>query len=151
MGLTLGLACAGGTGNGGNGNGSEAEPIFPANYRQTYTLVRDCRNSIEHGSTVRVYVNSIGADAYVAEENPLPVGTMVVKEEYFGVACTNDDELAVWSAMVKQESGFDPSAGDWRFQEVASPSRNVTIDTKTTCIECHSAAECVARDFMCTE
>jgi hypothetical protein len=134
-----------------NGNG-DPEPIFPADYRTTFSEVRNCRDSIEHGGVaVRVYVNAIGAEAYLAEENPLPVGTIVVKEEFDGVDCSNDDELAIWSVMAKQEEGFDPEAADWRYQEAASPSRNVTINSKTTCIECHSAEECLLRDYMCTE
>ena len=128
----------------------DGEPIFPANYRSTFIEVRDCRFSVEHAATIRVWVNSIGADAYLADENPLPVGTVVVKEEFEGGDCSNDAELTSWSVMRKETAGFDKQARDWRFQEVAAPSRTVTINGKSTCIECHTDPGCLARDLMCT-
>ncbi len=128
----------------------ESEVIFPANYRATFVEVRNCRNSIEHGAVIRVWVNAIGADAYLADENPLPAGTIVVKEEFAGANCDNDADLEFWSAMRKQTAGFDPGAGDWRFQEVAAPARTITLDGKAICIACHDDPDCVARDFMCT-
>jgi hypothetical protein len=124
--------------------------IFPADYRTTFTEVRDCRNSVEHAATIRVWVNAIGAEAYFADENPLPVGTIVVKEEFAGGGCDDDADLAIWSVMRKEAAGFDPDANDWRFQEVSSPGRTITLDDKATCIACHDEPECVARDFMCT-
>jgi hypothetical protein len=129
----------------------ETEPIVPADYRTTFSEVRDCRNSIEHAATIRVWVNAIGAEAYLADENPLPVGTVVVKEEFAGANCTNDAELRVLSAMRKEPAGFDPEANDWHFQELNFPSRSVRLDTKITCIECHVEPECLSRDLMCTE
>src|SRR5262245_10457861 len=72
-----------------DGGGPE-QPIFPADYRQTFRLVRDCRNSIEHANTIRVWINASSADAYLADANPLPVGTIVVKEEFASASCTDD-------------------------------------------------------------
>jgi hypothetical protein len=129
----------------------EPEPIFPANYRDTYTEVRDCRNSTEHGATIRVWVNDVGAAAYRADENPLPVGTIVVKEEFVGADCGDDDDLMFWSVMRKEAPGFDAADADWRFQEVGAPNRNVRLDNKVTCIDCHREPDCVARDYMCTD
>ena len=129
----------------------DAELIFPANYRTTFVEVRDCRNSIEHGATIRVWVNEVGANAYQADQDPLPVGTVVVKEEFGGDDCSNDDDLMFWSVMRKEPAGFDEQARDWRFQEVSAPGRTVTLDGKSTCISCHLAPECLARDLMCTE
>lgn len=125
--------------------------IFPANYRETFTLVRECRNSIEHGSTVRVWVNAIGAADYQAGTNPLPVGTIVVKEEFEGTNCNDDSELKLWSAMKKEAAGFDPVDADWRWQEVRAPDRTITLSDKSTCIGCHRRTECQQRDYMCTE
>lgn len=143
----LGLLALGGCPSGPQNQG--AEPIFPANYRATYTLVRDCRNSIEHGATIRVWVNPIGAQAYLADENPLPVGTIVVKEEFVGVDCSDDNELEFWSAMRKEAAGFDSQDADWRWQEVGA-DRKVRLDDKSTCIDCHRDPDCIARDYMCT-
>lgn len=126
-----------------------AQPIFPADYRATFTLVRDCRNSIEHGATIRVWVNDIGAAAYLANQSPLPVGTIVLKEEFVGTDCETDGELEFWSVMRKEAAGFDAEDADWRFQEVGAPDRDVRLDSKVTCIDCHR--ECESRDYMCTE
>lgn len=127
-----------------------ADVIFPANYREAFTLVRDCRNSIEHGSTIRVWVNDVGAEGYLADASPLPEGTIVVKEEFDGGVCDNDADLSFWSAMRKEPAGFDPGANDWRFQEVSGPSRRITLDDNATCIGCHTYEACIPRDLMCT-
>lgn len=139
-----------GGGNDNVGNDNTAPLIFPANYRDTFRLVRDCRTSIEHQATIRVYVNEVGAEAYLSDAAALPIGTIVVKEEFSGVACDDDGELAFWSAMLKREAGFDTEDGDWQWQEAASPERRVTLDDKTTCIRCHRVPDCLERDYMCT-
>lgn len=128
----------------------EGDVIFPANYRDTFTMVRDCRNSVEHGATIRVWVNDLGVAGYLADAGTLPEGTIVVKEEFAGGGCDNDEDLQFWSVMRKEPAGFDPGANDWRFQETASPDRRITLDDKSTCISCHTAEECIPRDLMCT-
>ena len=133
----------------------EIAPIFPADYRDTFSVVRDCRLGIEHGGVmIRVFANAVAAEPYRKLQNPLPVGSVVVKEEFDGVDCANDADLMGWSAMRKQSPGFDPDDGDWEWQRVQAPSRHVTCNTKGcpgfVCITCHRAAECKARDYMCT-
>ncbi|MBI3785976.1 MAG: cytochrome P460 family protein [Deltaproteobacteria bacterium] len=124
-------------------------PIFAASYRSTYTLVRDCRFSSEHGLVyIRVLVNSIGAQAYLNNANPLPVGTTVVKEEYASADCS-DSSLLRWRVMRKEAPGFDPVDGDWHWQWVES-NRSVTLNDKSTCIGCHTVPACLSRDHMCT-
>ena len=127
-----------------------AEPVFPGDYLETFAEVRDCRFSSSHPGMVRVLVNDIGAAAYLAGENPLPAGTIVVKEVFDGTDCADYGELGTWAAMRKEAPGFDPEDGDWHWQEV-QPDRSVEIDTKASCITCHSRDECAGRDFMCTE
>jgi hypothetical protein len=132
-------------------NGCPIEPIFPANYRETYSIVRDCRLSIEHGGVmIRVWADPTSAQAYLDEANPLPVGAVVVKEEFEGVDCDTDSELLRWRPMRKEDPGFDPEHGDWAWQWV-NADRSVLFNDKTTCIGCHLEPECVARDYMCTE
>jgi hypothetical protein len=129
-------------------------PIFPADYRSDYVEVRECVKSIEHSDhgqvNVRVYANRIAADAYLANAPTLPVGSVVVKEEFSGDDCCDDARLVRWRAMRKEEPGFDPADGDWHWQWVAA-SHKVVFDDKSTCIGCHAASECVARDYMCQE
>lgn len=134
-----------------NLGGCPIEPIFPADYRDTYTLVRDCRLSIEHGGVmIQVWANDIGAQAYLDEDNPLPVGSVVVKDEYEGTDCETEADFGRWRAMRKEEPGFDPDDGDWAWQWV-NADRSVLLNDKATCIGCHRDEECLARDYMCTE
>lgn len=134
----------------GNGDGDVGiEPIFSANYLDTFTEVRDCRFSTSHIGMIRVLVNDIGREAYLNDENPLPIGSIVIKETYDGTTCDNIDELFLWSAMRKEAAGFDPEDADWHWQDVL-PGRTVLNDTKVRCIACHRKDECVVRDYMCT-
>jgi hypothetical protein len=147
--LALVVGCP--TSGGNNGDPNQADgAVFPADYRSKYTLVRDCRPSIEHAATIRVWVNDVGAQAYLNDESPLPVGTIVVKEEFAGATCDNDAELFQWSVMRKDVAGFDRSGDNWRWQEVSAPDRTVRRNDKTTCIGCHDNDDCAVRDLMCT-
>lgn len=129
--------------------GCPIEPIFPANYTDTFIEVRDCRFSIEHeGVYIRVLTDPGTAQAYREDANPLPVGGIVVKEEYTTSDC-RPSSLQRWRVMRKEAPGFDPVTGDWHWQWVDG-DRSVRFDDKTTCIGCHIRPECVARDFMCT-
>lgn len=124
-------------------------PIFPSNYRQTYSEVRGCRSSTEHGGVyIRVLTNPIAAQPYLSNENPLPVGSIVIKEEFSGPGCQTGD-LIRWRAMRKEAPGYDPDDGDWHWQWVDLTGQ-VVFNDKQTCIGCHARSECVARDFMCT-
>ncbi len=132
------------------------EPIFPANYRDTFTEVRDCRLAIEHnGAMIRVFTNDIATEPYRRNQNPLPVGSIVVKEEYEGLDCSNPAELRRWTAMRKEMPGFDAADGDWSWQRLDAPSRTVTCNTKTcpgfVCVTCHRQPACLVRDYMCAE
>lgn len=125
-------------------------PIFPAAYRQTYTEVRNCRPSVEHGGvSIRVLANPVAVQPYLDNENPLPVGSIIIKEEFSGPDCA-DNELVRWRVMRKEAPGFDPDDGDWSWQWV-NADRSVFLNDKATCIGCHARPACVARDRMCTE
>ena len=127
------------------------EPIFPADYRDSYVEVRDCRLSIEHGGvSIRVLADPASAEAYLREQNPLPEGAIVIKEEFEGPTCV-DRDLVRWRVMRKEAPGFDDEHGDWHWQWVDAPGRGVRFDDKTTCIGCHLDPDCIGRDYMCTE
>jgi hypothetical protein len=125
-------------------------PIFPADYRKTYVEVRDCRSSPEHGGVVRVLASPNAVRPYKDGANPLPVGSVIVKEEFSRRGC-EDEDLVRWRVMRKEAPGFDPEDGDWHWQWVES-SFAVRFDDKTTgdCITCHREPDCLARDYMCT-
>jgi len=124
--------------------------VFPADYRDTYTEVRDCRFSIEHGGVyIRVLADATALAPYLANQDPLPVGSVLVKEEYSSPDC-DPANLIGWRAMRKETPGFDLEDNDWSWQHVA-PDREVFRNDKATCIGCHRRDECVRRDYMCTE
>ena len=131
-------------------NGETADPVFGADYLESFIEVRDCRFSSSHPGMIRVLVNNIGGEAYGNGDNPLPQGTIVLKEVFDGQTCDDYDDLGIWSVMRKEAAGFDADDGDWHWQDVL-PNRSVENDTKARCIGCHRREECVARDYMCTE
>jgi hypothetical protein len=155
IGSILGACMPMGDGNGNTNTNDNVpagpEPVFPENYRETFTEVRNCRFSVEHGGfTIRVLVNDIALAAYLADASQLPVGSIILKEEFGGPDCSDDGVLDQWRVMRKEAPGFDPEDGDWNWQRVVREGREVVEDTKATCIGCHSAPECVSRDFQCT-
>ncbi len=128
-----------------------ATPIFPASYRNNFVEVRSCRFSVEHGGgSMRVLANPVAVDAYLGEENPLPFGSVIVKEEFNHTDCSDDSKLVRWAAMRKQADGFDSEHGNWQWQWV-NRNRTVATDNKQACLGCHLKPACVARDYMCTE
>lgn len=135
----------------GNENDNEGTaPVFPENYRESFTEVRNCRFSVEHaGFQIRVLANDVALAGYLSNQNPLPVGSILIKEEFGAPTCDDDTLLDQFRVMRKEEPGFDPTAGDWHFQRVLV-DRQVVEDSKDSCIACHSVPECFERDFMCT-
>ncbi len=130
-------------------NGCPPGAIFPANYRDTYKEVRDCRFSIEHdGVNIRVLTNPESEAAYLNNNNPMPVGSIVIKEEFGGGNC-NDANLLRWRVMKKEAPGFDSEDGDWRWQWL-NRDGTIIFNDKATCIGCHDRPACLARDRMCT-
>jgi hypothetical protein len=128
---------------------SPVQPVFPTDYRDTFVEVRNCRFSLEHGGVnIRVLANPTAAQPYLDNDNPLPVGSIVVKEEFGGAGCAEANFLQ-WRALRKEAPGFDPVDGDWHWQWV-NADRSVRFNDKSTCIACHIAPECLARDHMCT-
>ena len=125
------------------------EPILPEDYRANFVEVRDCRFSFEHGGvSIRVLTDPASANLYQANASLLPVGSVVVKEEYSASDC-GSSELVRWRVMRKEAPGYDPEDGDWHWQ-MLTPRREVAEDTKDTCISCHRQIDCTRRDYMCT-
>jgi len=130
--------------------GCPVERILPPDYAQTFMEVRNCRLSIEHeGYYIRVLTDPGSAQPYREQVPSLPVGSIVVKEEFTRSDC-RPDSIARWSVMRKEPPGFDPQAGDWQWQRI-SKDGTIIANGKATCIGCHARPACLRRDFMCTE
>lgn len=139
------LPMAGCGGNGGTAPPAE-EPAFPADYAQSYTMVRDCRFSIPHPSTITVHCSPEAADAYTTGTYPLPEGSVIVKTVYNDPGCSS---IRSWSVMQKREANFAPAFGDWYWQEVNSDRVVTTSGVVQSCVGCHSM--CTDRDWTCTD
>lgn len=110
------------------------DPIFPENYASEWTMVRDCRRSIEHDlSFVQVWADPVAAAAYTSREGTFPNGSLIVKEEFDDPGCT---DLSGWTVM-RREADFAPAAGDWRWQEVAADRTVVDDGSIFRCFSCH--------------
>lgn len=133
--------------------GCPLQPILPPDYRDTFLELANCRLSIEHGGvSVRVMGNILAAQPYLEQADSLPVGSVVVKEEFAGPNCV-DANFRGWTVMRKEPPGFDPADADWHWQRLGS-DRSVQCDDKNgcgfSCIGCHVRPDCRARDYMCT-
>ncbi len=86
-------------------------------------------------ASIIVRVNPIGLAQFKAGQ-PVPVGTMVVKEKYPDYS--PDATPAAVAAMIKHEPGYDPEHGDWEYAyEQFSPEHKMSRGKIESCIECH--------------
>ena len=95
------------------------DPLFPEDYAARYTEVRNCRGSGDHDlHNIRILVDAAARVPYEGRQEPFPVGSVVLKEEYdFGdVTCSG--ELLQWTVMQKLEPGSVPEDLDWTWQQV---------------------------------
>jgi hypothetical protein len=125
------------------------QPVFPEDYEATYREVRNCRRSIDHDNMfIRVLADPAAFDPYTGRAEPFPVGSVVLKLEYADEFCTDLDRF---SAIRKEDAGFDPASGDWYFQRV-NLRREVTEDHQERCFRCHMACGRPPEgyDFTCT-
>ena len=68
-----------------------------------------------HGNRwVDVYVNDVGADAYL-DGGPIPVGTTVVKASWEGAGGQPSSTPGPTFVMRKEKPGFAPEHDDWYF------------------------------------
>lgn len=130
--------------------------LVPADYASTFVEVRGCRMTSEHTATtpglvvshIRVLTNPEAATPYRTHAPQLPVGTLVIKEEYADPSCSR---LRAWTVMRKEAPGYDPMRNNWRWQRVRASDRAVLVDGRVeSCASCHAAAACRARDWQCT-
>lgn len=133
--------------------------LVPSDYRARFVEVRNCRGTIEHIATtaspmvtnIRVLASPEAAAAYRANAPALPVGTVIVKEEYDDPGCAASS-LRAWTVMRKEMAGYDPAHNDWRWQRVQASNGAVLVDGRVeSCIGCHNRPACTARDWQCTE
>jgi hypothetical protein len=100
------------------------DAIFPG--RLPRHVPGSARLPPQHRARRRQYPRAHQSDrrrAVPAQRESAPLGSVVIKEEYAGSNCSNDNDLVRWRVMRKEAPGFDPDDGDWHWQWVDAPSR----------------------------
>lgn len=145
------------------GCGPEETPpptsLVPSDYASRFPEVRGCRMTFEHISSygpgtpsisnIRVVTSPEAMANYRVEGRTLPVGSVVIKEEYADPTCST---IIGWTVMRKEPAGYDTAHGDWHWQRVRASDRQVLEDGRVTrCISCHNTPACTSRDWQCTQ
>lgn len=128
--FAVALGCGDGT--------SGPDPVFPEDYASTYTEVRDCRaNGGSHDfNRIRVLAGPSALAPYRDREEPFPVGSVVLKEEYDPNDLDCAGEIVQWSAMERLPEGNEDTLS-WRWQQV-DVSGTVMSENSERCIGCHA-------------
>jgi hypothetical protein len=111
-------------------------PLFDEDYLDSYSVVRDCRRSMDHdGLFIRIYANDVAADVYNARTGALPDGSTFIKEEHTDSTC-NEAGLVGWAVM-RRVAGSRPESDDWQFQFVDTAERELSANVREGCVSCH--------------
>lgn len=139
--LALVLTSCGGEDDGtSSSTGSDPEngPVFPENYAATYTEVRNCRPSGDHDlNVIRVLADPTALGPYQNHDAPIPVGAILLKEEYDFSDPTCSGPIVQWTVMQRLAAGTATDKLDWKWQLVDS-QRNVTGVDTPKCYGCHT-------------
>lgn len=113
-------------------------PLFPADYAETYTELRNCRSSGDHNlNRIRILVSPDGVNAYTSREVDFPPGAIVIKEEhdFADEDCTGP--VTLWTVMKRLPTGESPQTLDWEWQSVDADSTVLDVNTQG-CVNCHT-------------
>jgi hypothetical protein len=113
-------------------------PELPTDYTTTFTKVRNCLPSIEHGLVnVVVYASPSAVPTYTTLTGTYATGAMLVKEEYADSDNSCASPIQDWTVAEKLTAGSSPGTLDWHWQKINS-GRTTIEDNDQTCISCHS-------------
>ncbi len=120
--------------------------FLPFDYQSKFQEVRSCRVVPSHGlGYQRVLANDVAAAPYTSGSYPLPTGSVVVAEQHVDASCMS---LNGFYLMAKEKPGYDPTGGDWRWQELDLNQRVLQDGHLATCSSCHAQSTC--NDFLCS-
>jgi hypothetical protein len=122
----LGLAACGGSAPPPPAPALRAAPDAPgeafgpleigADYATYRKVTRFPHESPTHGKRfVEIHVNDIGYDAYVSDDAPFPVGTIIVKASWERDGDQPSQVAGPVFVMEKREPGFAPDHEDWYY------------------------------------
>jgi hypothetical protein len=126
-------------------SGPSTSKLLPSDGVASYRQVRTCRPSVTHNSNYMVvYANALAQSDYLAGNYPLLQGSTIVTAETDQANCTGGTGFTL---MFKEALGYNPAAGDWRWQKLDA-QREVLQDGRVQeCINCH--AKCGPYDYTC--
>jgi hypothetical protein len=129
---------------------AQSEPLFPANYAESYVEVRDCRASTEHDlSRIRVLADPATADAYEDRDQGFSKGSLLLKVEYEYADTTCSGDILRWTVMVRETEGSSPDTLDWRWQKVDAELK-VVSDNEPRCVGCHTSCGMAPEGYLGT-
>ena len=117
---------------------ADAVPPFDPDYRDTYVLARNCRNSASHDlHKILVWAAPEGADDYIAQEGELPVGMVLLKEEFDFADTECEDEVVRRTTMRKLPAGQGPEEQlGWHWVEYEADG-SIATENHSLCWGCH--------------
>jgi hypothetical protein len=111
------------------------DALFPADYADTYTEVRNCRRSSDHDlHYIRVLADPDALAPYRDRLAPFPVGSIVLKEEYDFADGDCTGPILEWTVMQKTASA---ARLGWHWQRVDADGA-IKTDNSSLCSNCHS-------------
>lgn len=150
LGVLLGLGAAACSGQQPAQAGPD--PVFPADYAASYTLVRDCRKSGDHElDFIRVLADADALGPYQDRSTPFPDGAVVLKEQYDVSDATCSGPIVKWTVMQKDAAQAARLGWDWQSVDA---KRRVLTSNDSACFGCHegcTGAPAVGYDHTCTE
>lgn len=120
--------------------------IAKQNYRETWRMwpgtTANQPSSAPHGATVSIFMNETAYDALQNGDGKMPVGAMVIKENFMP-----DKTLAALTVMYKSP-GFDPANNDWYWLQQLANGTAAAAGKVEGCTSCHLKVK--DNDFLYT-
>jgi Cytochrome P460 len=102
-------------------------------------------------TAVRIYMNTLAAEAFKNDAGTYPIGSIIVKEKR-GLGYDSDrstDERAETHSgvggMIKRGKDYDPDHGDWEYFYFEDATK-IESGKITSCVQCHAGA--AAKDYV---
>lgn len=92
-----------------------------------------------HGGIVRIFVNDVALAAAEDFTGELPLGSIILKENYTGTMVDEPGDLDALTIMYKVE-GYNPDQGDWYWLKVLADGTIAAEGKVAGCIGCHGQA-----------
>ena len=122
-------------------------PLVPEDFATALTEVRPCQASADHELRfVRILADPATAARFDNGPFPLPIGSLVVKEESDDATCAR---RSGFSAVRKEASMAHGMA--WRWQKLDAARLVLEDGALKKCSSCHASCVAPDRDGLCAQ